>query len=281
MKPVLKIDKKKWQKTQINHQLQKQIWTITGVSPAVKYYLSCSNQFHSSSVVKDLKPQLLQPPAGLNWISRKERGVENERAGEEHPMKRKKNERESRKKGRNSRGGQAAPSGAFVLLAKGPPGAGGNRWHHCVKHGRGGRGLCCLLSPWQQVHLCVCELVRVMLWLPHLCLEVCHQFSFLLSVVCFLLSSLLSFTFCRLGVLANLKMHKQDSSFVTSIPSIILFSPELLSMYPSRLLLFHFPLVLSSSRLFSPFSLPFSSSCSLLFSVFSGVYRKWIDGVPT
>lgn len=84
--------------------------------------------------------------------------------------------------------------------------------------------------------------------------------TFLLSFVSFLLSSLLPFfhglTFCHLRVLTNLKMHKQDSSFVTSIPSVILFSPELLPMSSSRLSLFHFSLVNTSFHLlfsFPPF----------------------------
>lgn len=144
--------------------------TITVASTGVKYPHSRPNQLHFSSAVKDLKLQLLRPPRWLSWISQKERGAKKWEGGwESNVMKENKNESVKRSRKRR-RQGQAAPSGAFVLLAKGPPGAGGNRWHHCVKRGGGGRGLCCLLSPWQQVYLCVCVSVRFRQPLPHLCL---------------------------------------------------------------------------------------------------------------
>lgn len=48
-------------------------------------------------------------------------------AGERAPDERKRERGRIKRKEKKHREGQAAPSGAFVLLAKGPPGADGNR----------------------------------------------------------------------------------------------------------------------------------------------------------
>lgn len=86
-------------------------------------------------------------------LTERKRGAANEKAvARQHLMK----EGVKRKNGGKNARGQAAPSGAFVLLAKGLSSSGGKWWHHRVKHGRGGRGHCSLLSPWQQVHSCSC-----------------------------------------------------------------------------------------------------------------------------
>lgn len=96
---------------------------------------------------------LLQPPAGwAEWRPRERKGTANEKAGaRQHLMK----EGAKRLRVGGARG-QAAPSGAFVLLAEGLSSSGSKWWRHRVKHGRGGRGHCCLLSPWQQVLSCSC-----------------------------------------------------------------------------------------------------------------------------
>lgn len=67
-------------------------------------------------------------------------GAENGRVAERAPDERKKGGERLKRKGEKSRRGLAAPSGAFVQLAKGPPRAGGNWWHHCVKHSGGRAG---------------------------------------------------------------------------------------------------------------------------------------------
>lgn len=56
--------------------------------PAVKYSPGQTNQPHFHQRLKDLKLQLLQPPADRVEQVKKKRGAENERAGEGAPDER-------------------------------------------------------------------------------------------------------------------------------------------------------------------------------------------------
>lgn len=77
----------------------------------------------------------------LSWASQnREQGQKTSGWVRGHLMKEKGGESDWKRKGGKSRGGLAAPSGAFVQLAKGPPRAGGNWWHHCVRHDGGRAG---------------------------------------------------------------------------------------------------------------------------------------------
>lgn len=62
-------------------------WTIAVASPAMKYSLSRSNRLHSSSTVKDLNPQLLQPPAGWGERAQESEGQKARGRSRERPMK--------------------------------------------------------------------------------------------------------------------------------------------------------------------------------------------------
>lgn len=122
--------------------------------------------------------------------------------------------------------------------------------------------------------MCVC--VRVMRWLPHLSLEGCLQFSFMLSSL-FLLVSFLHFVpleVCHLTNLTHFSNEQDELIFYTLL--FFQFCPFLYSFHLLIDISFHllFP---SAFPLIPLFLLP----SSLVFSVFSRVYHKWIDGVPT
>lgn len=182
------------------------------------------------------------PLAELNKADRKKEGGSKWEGGSKTAP----DERGSEEKewGKNA-WGQAAPSGAFVLLAKGLSSSGGKWWHHRVKHGRGGRGHCSLLSPWQQVHSCSCA----------------------------------SFTSSNKPLFYSLSLDSFQAIFSLSLKTTNYYYALILSkekQFPRLFFLFlPDPHVLSSSLLLhSFFRGPFSSCPSL-------PVHKWIGCVPT
>lgn len=113
---------------------------------------SGSNQPHSSLAPGNLWEVAPVAARWLSWMKAEGKKGDSKREGgrETAPDERGSKEIEGGPRG------QAAPSGAFVLLAEGLSSSGSEWWHHSVKHGSGGRGHCCLLSPWQQVLSCSC-----------------------------------------------------------------------------------------------------------------------------
>lgn len=114
---------------------------------------SGSNQLHPSLALGNLREVAPAAARWLSWMEAEGKKGDSKREGRRETAP---DERGSKEIGGGGARGQAAPSGAFVLLAKGLSSSGSKWWHHRVKHGRGGRGHCCLLSPWQQVLSCSC-----------------------------------------------------------------------------------------------------------------------------